>query len=273
MFPILLQLDPVIIYSLWTSLTIGLLLSLLVIYQLTPLRKSKINFIADHSLFLILSTLIGSRLIFVLLHYDYYLLHFDPSGQWKYWQLWEIINIRDMGLSAWGAVLGLIISLVFLSKRYQENFANWADIFTPALVLIITFANFGAFLDGRNYGTPTDLPWGITLLNSQFATPIHPVQLYATLYSLGLFIFLLCIFNLPFFKKPGAVALCGLTLFSFLKFFEEFIRGDETTLIYDIRLPQIICFFLTLVAAYFTYRLLFTKPKPNNVTPFHSTNK
>ncbi len=252
MFPILFQIDPIVFYSLWVSLTLGLFIGFLVIYRLTPLRKNKLNFIAQNFLLLFFSALIGARVVFVLVHYNYYLINFTENGI-VLGRLLEALFIWDKGLSGWGAIIGFMTALFFLCRSSEENFASWSDIFLPSFILILAFTNFGALLDGRNYGTPTDLPWGITLLNSQFAVPIHPIQGYAAIYCLLIFFVLYSLFRR--INQPGTIAWLSIGLYSFFRFLEEFLRGDETITVLEIRLGHIISLIALIIAV-----TMLTKP-------------
>ena len=247
MFPILLQIGPITLYSLWVLVAIGLLISLLVVNKLEKARFVNLEFLADNSLLIFFSGLICSRLIFIL----YNLSYFFSSTQ----KLIEIFYIWDKGLSIWGAVLGILVSLFFLARQAKENFWAWADILSVSMMACAVFLDLGAFLDGRNSGNPTDLPWGMISENSQYAVPIHPVQIYAAIYSLLITIVLYQCFNLKFFKQDGNISLMGVALFSLFRFIEEFMRGDETYLFFDtIREAHVYSFIILILSCYMLYR-------------------
>jgi len=231
MYPILLQIGPFTLYSLWILFAIGILISLIVVNQLEKKKFVNLSFFADNSLLIFFTGLILARLFFVMENFNYFL----ASGNF-----WEVFYIWDKGLSLWGGVLGVFLSLFLLARKEKEDFKAWSDILITSFMAGGIFVNIGTFLDGRNSGSPTDLPWGIILESSQYAIPIHPVQIYAALYCLLIFITLYQCFNLKFFKQSGNISLLGISLYGLFRFLEEFMRGDEIDKYFNlISLPQL----------------------------------
>lgn len=260
MFPILLQIGPVTIYSLWIFVALGIFFSLLIVHKLTKLRLVKLAFLSENSLLIFFSGLIMARLVFIIYNYQYFWEVITVEGKFL-----EPLFIWDKGLSIWGALLGILLSLFLLAKREHEDFLAWNDIFMVSILFGMAFTNIGAFLDGRNYGTPTDLPWGVIMEPSQYAIPIHPVQIYAAIYSLLIGLILFHLFQHRMFKKPGIISLLGLTMYSFMRFLEEFMRGDETNLIFDIiREAQIWSFLGLSFGGYLLYRFFRNYIKENS---------
>lgn len=250
MYPILLQLGSTTIYSLWLFLAFGILSSLVIVHKLTKYKLVKLSFLADNSLLIFFSSLILSRLIYVIYNWHYY---YELIINQK--QFFEIFFIWDKGLSAWGGILGIFITLFILSRKEKENFFDWSDILIISIFFGMVFADIGAFLDGRNYGIPTNLPWGMLVESSQYAIPIHPVQIYAAIYSLLIGIILFIVYNNPVFKKSGGITYLGIVCYSFFRFIEEFIRGDESILFFGvIREAQVYSFLALLISSYLLYK-------------------
>jgi len=84
--------------------------------------------------------------------------------------------------------------------------------------------------------------------------PIHPTQIYAFIYSVAIYTFLV-IYNqtikIKETERRGFIATIGILSFSFFKFIEEFFRGDDTWLFFGIRLPQIFAGITILVSGIF----------------------
>lgn len=229
MYPILLQFGSITIYSLWFFIALAFFSSLLIINKLAKSRLIKLSFLAENSLLIFFCGLIMARLVFIIYNFGTFWDLIIQQGH-----ILEIFYIWDKGLSIWGALLGITLSLYLLCRKNKEDFLAWCDIIIVSILIGMFFANIGAFLDGQNYGAPTDLPWGIIVETSQYAVPIHPVQLYATLYSGLIGLILLLIFNMEQLKKSGGITWLGLSAFCFFRFLEEFIRGDEANLIFNI---------------------------------------
>jgi phosphatidylglycerol:prolipoprotein diacylglycerol transferase len=63
---------------------------------------------------------------------------------------------------------------VIYALRYRLPAGGTLDAIAPGLALAMALERLGAFLDGRHFGEPTSLPWGVFL----WGEVRHPVQLY-----------------------------------------------------------------------------------------------
>jgi len=249
MYPIL-QVGPFTIYTLWVLFAMGVFSSLLIVNKLAKSRLVKISFLAENSILIFFCGLIMARIVFILYNFSFFWEVIIQQGQ-----ILEIFYIWDKGLSVWGGLIGIFISLYLLSRRHKEDFLAWADILVVSILIGMISANIGAFLDGRNYGSPTNLPWGLTVETSQYAIPIHPIQLYAAIYSGLIGLLLYNIFSRNEFKKSGIISLLGLTLYCFFRFLEEFLRGDESNMLFGtIREAQLYSLIGLLFGGYMLYR-------------------
>lgn len=249
MYPILLQIGPITIYSLWVFVAIGFLVALLVLNKMIQKDRTKLYFIADHSLAIFFGGLVFARLFFVLRNYFFFL------GRFELGRFLEIFYIWDKGLSFWGGMIGITLTLLYFCYKNGENMKKWMDILTVSIISGIIFGNIGALLDGAiNYGNETDLPWGIVLTNSRYAVPIHPTQIYAAIYCCVLAIVLLKLRNSKIGKTEGNIALIGMTGYSFLRFLEEFLRGDESNYLLGLREAQIYCLLALIAGGVIFYR-------------------
>lgn len=250
MYPVLLQIGPVTIYSLWIFLALAIFLSLLIVNKLSKFRMVKLAFLSENSLLIFFFGLIMARIFFIIFNFGYFWETTINEGNY-----FEILHIWDKGLSIWGALFGIALSLYLLARKQKEDFLAWSDILSISVLFGMTLANIGAFLDGRNYGTPTDLPWGVLFETSQFAVPIHPVQLYAAIYTLIIGALLIHFFNHRLFKTGGIITFAAITAYCFCRFLEEFIRGDESFLLFDlIRVGQIFSLLGLFFGGYMLYR-------------------
>lgn len=236
MYPILFEFGSVTIFSLWFFIAIGFTVGSAILVNLAKRNRLKLNIIADSSFFLFFWTLLVSRLFFVLSHLELFFYQFSWS------KLLAVFAIWDKGLSFWGAAAAWISGMIFLHRKYGESPAKLLDITMPAILTGMFFGNIGAFLDGINYGMPTKMPWGITFLsaNVKYISPIHPTQLYAALYTLGLGLGLIYLLKKLKGRLAGFAAELAVFAFGLVRFFEEFVRGDEAIRILTFRLPQII---------------------------------
>ncbi len=199
-----------------------------------------------HSLSITLTTLLVSRLVFYLMNLQFYMPTFKLDGLMSFFYIW------DKGLSFWGALLGLSIILTIICFKRDESILKWLDALIIPVGIGIIIANFGQLLDGQGYGSPTGLPWGITYesINVKYTVPIHPTQIYSMLVAGGIVYFLKKHRRHEFFKKEGVLALSGITVYTFIRFFLEFLRGDDTVDIFGVRIAAIIAAIIFFIAGY-----------------------
>jgi phosphatidylglycerol:prolipoprotein diacylglycerol transferase len=260
MYPILLQIGSFTLSSIWVLFGLSLFASLIIVNKMAKFRLVKLNFLAENSLLIFLCGLIGARLVFLVYNYQSYWNEISSNSN-----ILSIFHIWDKGLSVWGGLVGVFLSLYILAKKQHEDFKSWADIVIVSAFYGMILTHIGAFLDGRNSGAPTDLPWGVLVENSQYAVPIHPVQLYAAIYSALIATLLTILFKKKKFKKPGFISLIGITCYSFFRFLEEFLRGDESHLIFGvIREAQIYAFLGIAIGLYFLYKYQQSSNKEEN---------
>ena len=177
-------------------------------------QKLNISFLARSILIIFAAMIVGGRLLYVIEHWPMF-----RSG------LIYALYIWDLHFSFFGVLYGLIVSLLFLSRKNDEDFWSWFDVGALSTVFAMIFLHIGHFLNGTNYGLPTDLPWSISfdVQNIPFVNPIHPTQIYAALLAFIIFIYSL--------KKSRRTHLSGVAgniaimLYSLSMLGLDFLRG------------------------------------------------
>ena len=84
------------------------------------------------------------------------------------------------GLSWFGGFAGGLGVGLWLLHRYRIPLITGLAAASPALAAGHAIGRIGCFLVGDDYGTPTDLPWGVAFPEGLPPTfvPVHPTQLY-----------------------------------------------------------------------------------------------
>lgn len=255
MYPVLFEFGFITVFSLWLFVAIGFITGSLFFINLAKRNRVRLRLISDHSFFLFFSALIASRFLFIVTNLDLYFYRFSFQNFLSLFAIW------DKGLSFWGGVFGLFLAILYLAKKRDESILRLLDILVPSILIGIIFGNIGAFLDGINYGTPTNLPWGMIFrsANVKYISPIHPTQLYSALYSFliagGLFMLLKNLRG----QLPGFTAEIGLGATSFFIFLEEFVRGDDAIKIMGMRISQLLALLGIFTAAYLIHKRYFNK--------------
>jgi len=247
MYPILLQLGPITIFSLWIFIGIGFFAALLILNKLIKKNRLRLQFLADHSLAIFFGGLLLSRLFFVARNYELYFY----GTSWN--TIFQVLDLRDKGLSVWGGITGIILTLLFFCHKNGENKLKWLDVTLVSILGSMFFGNIGAFLDGRNFGNETSLPWGVVMENSLYAVPIHPTQIYAAIYTAILCLILIHLFSNKLAKQEGNISLIAVGSYGILRFFEEFFRGDESNMVFGLREAQIYALLAVIISGILFY--------------------
>jgi phosphatidylglycerol:prolipoprotein diacylglycerol transferase len=239
MYPILFEFGFITIFAQWLFIAIGFVVGSHVFIKLSRLYRIRLSLLSQYSLSLFFWTLGISRLIAVLLHPQYYFYKMD------FFNILSIFAIWDKIFSFWGAICAWFIGLLYISIKNKEpadSRIKFWDIMMPSILVGMVFGNLGAFLEGINYGIPTNLPWGMVFKspNVKYITEIHPTQLYGALYAALIAFCLVVVLKKLHGRLPGFATELTIFMFSFFRFFEEFLRGDDTIKIFGIRLPQIL---------------------------------
>ncbi len=142
--------------------------------------------IIDLSVIVILVSILGARLAYVFVRWEYY--QHDILGVFRIW---------EGGLALYGGmVAGALVGLWFFRRRGIDMWAG-ADLVAPSLAMGITIGRIGCFLNGCCYGKACEQPWGVVFSENSIAgmrypgIHLHPTQLYESFLGLVVFFVLL----------------------------------------------------------------------------------
>ncbi len=143
-------------------------------------QKLHDNLVDKVFLYIIVATVIGSRLGHCLFYaWDYYSQH--PL---------EILQVWKGGLASHGGTLGIIIALLIFCKKYKKNFLWLVDCVAVPIALAAFFIRMGNLMNSEIIGLPTDVPWAFRFLRlhpDDALIPRHPTQIYEALFYLAVF--------------------------------------------------------------------------------------
>jgi phosphatidylglycerol:prolipoprotein diacylglycerol transferase len=217
MHPILIQIGPVTIYSYGFFIAAAILLALAVGIRQAGKKGLDAQLGPDLGFYLILSAIVGSRVLYVLLKPEHFLTH--PL---------QIVMFWKGGLVFIGGAIAAVATGVFYLRRKNQPFWRWADAFAPGIALGQGVGRIGCLMAGCCYGKETQVPWAITFTNplslAPLHIPLHPTQIYHSL--AGFFTFFLLLASGRRLKGSGQLFGLFLTAYGVLRFFIEFYRGD-----------------------------------------------
>ncbi|WP_320665170.1 prolipoprotein diacylglyceryl transferase [Prochlorococcus sp. MIT 1223] len=182
------------------SVIIGLNLS----SYLAKRRALEKGLINDLLPILILSSIIGARVYYVIFEWrNYSGLYF-----WSHINLFglqvpfpSILEIWGGGIAIHGALIGGFISVILFCKLRLKNFWNVLDVLVPSLALGQSIGRWGNFFNNEAFGTPTSLPWKLFIpINERpliFSNQeyFHPTFLYESIWNFLIFLTLIYLFQ------------------------------------------------------------------------------
>ncbi|MDE0610871.1 MAG: prolipoprotein diacylglyceryl transferase [Anaerolineaceae bacterium] len=210
----------------------------------------------------IIPAIVGARLWFVF---------FPPAalvdeGITTVWMLQNFFDMQQGAIAIWsgglgifGAVGGGLLGVLLYLRRNNLMPGPWLDIAAVALPVGQATGRWANFVNQELYGTPTDLPWGITidassrvapyrsLIDYPLDTGFHPLFLYESLWSLLGFLVLLNLYRRWQRRLPGDIFIAYLAFYCAGRFLLEFIRV-EVVLINTLNVNQTIVGLLFLLA-------------------------
>ena len=153
-----------------------------------------------------------------------------------YWVLGHMSEVREdfvgnvfggSGLVWYGGALGGAAGVLLWAHRKGMFNVHLLDLCSPALAMGYAVGRIGCQVSGDgDYGTATDLPWGMAYPDGVVATTetVHPTPIYETL-TMGLGAWLL--WRLRDELRPGVLFAWYLVLSGGERFLVEFVRRND----------------------------------------------
>ncbi len=191
---------------------------------------------------LILSSIIGARIYYVIFEYRQFSgdNFFTPIKIFNiYLNIPSSLAIWEGGIAIHGALLGGFLSVYLFCKSKKIPLKIFLDLLMPSVILGQAIGRWGNFFNNEAFGLPTNLPWKVFIpisnrpiifANYQF---FHPTFLYESLWNLLIFILLIYLFNKQNkenFNLPGLITCLYLITYSFGRFWIEGLRIDSLCL-------------------------------------------
>lgn len=221
--------------------------------------------IEDFAFITLFSGLIGARIYYVILKWDYYSK-----------MLYEIPMVWKGGLAIHGGIIGGIIAILIFSKMHNKKFFVLTDMSVGPLILGQALGRIGNFANGEIHGVPTFTPWSV-IISGKFSTwwnlynslplseqakyrplvpwgvvfpentsagmefptyPLHPAMLYELVLNFIAFLLIWFVFRKKEYKR-GILSMIYLILYGIIRIFVSAFRAEDL-LIYGFKMPYII---------------------------------
>lgn len=235
MYPELIKIGPVTVYSFGLMATLGFLSAgFLLERELARVGRDK-ELAGSIIISALIGGIVGSKI--------YYLIE---NPQLLSLDFWGSV-FSGAGLVWYGGLIGGFLSVSWWIKKKGLPFLLVADLMGPLLLMGQGFGRIGCFLAGDgDYGPPSDVPWAIAFPNGVVPTdvPVHPTMVYDFILLFILF-FILWSIRKKNFKRGTIFGLFAIFM-GCERFFTEFWRTDPNVLFDMFSLAQVLSILLSL---------------------------
>ncbi len=198
-------------------MAIGFLVAITWATKRAPKYGVSPNFVSNLSFWIIVSSILGGRLVFMLISEP-----LEDLFSFKFFEVW------NGGMVFYGGFLGAVLGSSIYCRIHRVRFFTVADIIAPTIILAQAIGRVGCFLAGCCHGKQCDLPWAVTFENplsiAPLHIPLHPTQLYEMVGDLAIVGLLLLIQRRQ--KFEGQILVGYLCLYAVLRSIVEVYRGD-----------------------------------------------
>ena len=213
------------------------------------------------SIWVVISSLIGARLYYVLIHFNEFETDENLSFMYRifimlkniFWPVGSEGQIGISGLVLYGGLILATISAVIYLYIHKLNVPRFIDYIAPSLGLGEFFTRIGCFLNGCCFGKPTDSMFGLVFPGHSAAgmyypgMHIHPAQLYNAF--AGLFIFIALIYLERYKKFYGFTSLLYFIFYSMGRFIIDYSRYYESHItFFRLSHNQIVSLFIIVIS-------------------------
>jgi phosphatidylglycerol---prolipoprotein diacylglyceryl transferase len=222
MHPILFEVRGFPVYTYGVLLAAAYLLGLQFALMRARSRGLDPNRVMDLGIWIIVSALIGAKLLLFIVDFDVY--RQNPR---------ELLTLARSGGVFYGGLIAAVVVALWFLWRHRMPMWTVTDVFAPGIALGHVIGRMGCLFAGCCYGERTDVPWAVTFTNplanatagTPLNTPLHPTQLYDAGAELLILIVLLATERRgrPF---PGRTFWGYILAYAVSRFIIEFYRGD-----------------------------------------------
>jgi phosphatidylglycerol:prolipoprotein diacylglycerol transferase len=241
MYPVILKLGPITIYSYGVMMALGFLAAGWVLGKELQRQGKDPNLASTLVLWAALGGLVGARLLFIVEEWRAFLT--DPFS----------LIFTGAGFTWYGGLIGGVLGVTLCIRRYGLSWLEVMDALAPAIALGHGIGRIGCHLAGDgDWGPPTTLPWGVAYTKAIVGwdyppgVRVHPSALYETIAYILIFAILWSRRTAP--HPTGSLFWGYLFLSGIARFFIEFVRVNPP-FAFGLSEAQIVSLLLIVVGA------------------------
>lgn len=203
-------------------LLIGFWAGMSVAAKMAEQRQIEGDHIYNIGLYSFIGGLLVGRFWYVVSHWEAY------SSD-----LTEAFSLTANAIDGWAFALAALIIALFYIKRHRLALPFVADAMAFGAAVTLIFGGIGAFLGSQTLGTPTTMPWAVSL----YGQLRHPAHLYLVLAVIVIFGVLWVYRHNT--RWPGFLALLFLLLYATSRLLFDPFFGSPPTIGPGFRLVQV----------------------------------
>ena len=214
---------------------IAILCGLLVIYR----NANYLNMKKEETFGLLLYIALGA--VFGAKYFTFFTNFSKYNGMFEF---------SKIGLSSYGAIMGILILLFLFSKQYKKKFKDLVYVISPAIPLMYGIGKIGCFLAGCCYGIEYNGPLRV-IYKYSYSAPngvgLFPVQLLEAIVFILIFIHIF--YRSKIVKEkiiPQTFIFCGIA-----KFLLDYLRVSHFEKVFT--LNQIVSLFFVFIGLYLLF--------------------
>lgn len=230
MHPVLFELGSFVVTSYGVALVLAFALGIAVAARRAEQIGIAADRIVDVGILILLTSLVGSRLLWVLTHRE---IVASQGGVLAAMLPWSGERYGLVGLSMQGGVAFAIATAFAYLLWRRVPLLPACDAMAPSVSLGEGITRIGCFLNGCCHGLVCDLPFGVRFppgspSHALFGdVAVHPAQLYASAGGFAIFALLTVASRRPHF--PGAILCAWLALFGLQRIVVDVFRYYEAS--------------------------------------------
>ncbi|MGB2705372.1 MAG: prolipoprotein diacylglyceryl transferase [Candidatus Omnitrophota bacterium] len=226
MHPVLFKIGSVTIRTYGVLVATGFFVAFFLLYREAKRKNFYAHKILDLELVILVFGILGARALHVLVNLDFYSKN-----------LLEAFFIWRGGLAFLGGFILAILACAAFALKNKMPLWEVGDFISPYMALGHAIGRIGCFLNGCCFGKVAAWPFLGVVFPGDTAYR-YPTQLYASFLLLCTFIILKVAEERP--HASGSVFAFYLLLYSGMRFFVDFLRGDNPTYIFGLTVSQLI---------------------------------
>jgi prolipoprotein diacylglyceryl transferase len=220
------------IYALF--ILIGIVLAIWIANHRLTKRGGESGVAIDIALWAVPFGIVGGRIFHVLTHLGDY---FSDGADYT-----AIFRIWEGGLAIYGAILFGLLGAWIGARVAGVRFWSFVDAVAPGVLLAQAIGRWGNYFNQELFGTPTTLPWGLEIDQTNPAYPaglpagvlFHPTFLYESIWSL-IGVVLLINLDKRFELRWGKMFALYIAFYSLGRIWTESLRLDPSEVILGLR--------------------------------------